>query len=75
VGDKVQVTETEDATYPHIITDRVGTSSNQTDYEELPAIQERLEQRECLPAEYYVDAGYMSGPNLDKAHRFDHSPR
>ena len=64
VGDKVQVTETEDAGYPHIITDIVGTSSNRTDWEELPAIQERLETRACCPAEHYVDAGYMSGPNL-----------
>jgi transposase len=69
VGDKVQVTETEDDGYPHIITDIVGTSSNQTDYEELPAIQERLEQRDCLPAEQYADAGYMSGPNLDHSHK------
>jgi transposase len=69
VGDKVQVTETEDEGYPHIITDIVGTSSNQTDYEELPAIQERLEQRDCLPAEQYADAGYMSGPNLDHSHQ------
>jgi transposase len=69
VGDKVQVTETEDDGYPHIITDIVGTSSNQTDYEELPAIQERLEQRDCLPAEQYADAGYMSGPNLDHSRR------
>ncbi len=46
-GDKVQVTETEDAGYPHIITDMVATSSNQTDHEELPAIQARLEQRAC----------------------------
>jgi transposase len=64
VGDKVQVTETEDAGYPHIITDIVGTGSNQTDYEELPAIQERLEKRKCKPSEHYVDAGYLSGPNL-----------
>jgi transposase len=64
VGDKVQVTETEDEGYPHIITDIVGTGSNQTDYEELPAIQERLAQRKCKPREQYVDAGYMSGPNL-----------
>jgi transposase len=65
VGDKVQVTETDDEGYPHIITDSVGTSSNQTDGEELPALQARLEQRDCLPAEHYVDAGYMSGPNLE----------
>src|SRR5215211_2783609 len=65
VGDKVQVTETEDEGYPHIITDIVGTSSNRTDWEELPAILERLETRACCPAEHYVDAGYVSGPNLE----------
>ena len=64
LGDKVQVTETEDADYPHIITDMVGTNSNQTDYEELPLIQDRLIERHCQPGEHYVDAGYMSGPNL-----------
>ena len=69
VGDKVQVTETEDEGYPHIITDIVGTSSNRTDYEELSAIQDRLAQRGYLPAEHYVDAGYMSGPNLDSSQK------
>jgi transposase len=69
VGDKVQVTETEDEGYPHIITDIVATSSNRTDWEELPAIQERLETRACSPAEHYVDAGYMSGPNLAGSHK------
>jgi len=64
IGDKVQVTDTDDAGYPHIITDIVGTESNLTDYEALPDIQERLEQRQCKPAEHYVDAGYMSGSNL-----------
>jgi hypothetical protein len=64
VGDKVQVTETDDEGYPHIITDIAGTSSNQTDYQELPIIQKRLEERKCKPSEHYVDAGYMSGPNL-----------
>jgi transposase len=64
VGDKVQLTETDDEGYPHLITDIVGTGSNLTDYEELPNIQQRLEQRQCKPGEQYVDAGYMSGPNL-----------
>jgi len=64
LGDKVQVTETEDEGYPHIITDMVGTNSNQTDYEELSLIQDRLIERHCQPGEHYVDAGYMSGPNL-----------
>lgn len=63
----MQVTETEDAGYPYIITDIVATSSNQTDHEELSAIQERLEKRQCKPAEQYVDAGYMSGPALNNS--------
>jgi transposase len=69
LGDKVQLTETEDEGYPHIITDMVATDSNQTDYEELPLIQDRLIQRQCKPGEHYVDAGYLSGPNL--AHSSD----
>jgi len=69
IGDKVQLTETEDAGYPHIITDILATSSNRTDYEELSAIQERLEQRKCKPAEQYVDAGYMSGPALNNSQK------
>ena len=64
LGDKVQVTETDDEGYPHIITDIVATNSNQTDYEELPLIQDRLIARQCKPGEHYVDAGYLSGPNL-----------
>jgi hypothetical protein len=64
VGDKVQLTETDDEGYPHLITDIVGTGSNRTDYEELAPIQQRLEKRHCKPGEHYVDAGYMSGPNL-----------
>lgn len=67
LGDKVQVTETDDEGYPHIITDMVATNSNQTDYEELPLIQDRLIERQCQPGEHYVDAGYMSGPNLARS--------
>jgi transposase len=64
LGDKVQVTETEDEGYPHIITDMLATNSNQTDYEELRLIQDRLIECQCKPGEHYVDAGYLSGPNL-----------
>lgn len=71
VGDKVQLTETDDAGYPHLITDIVGTGSNLTDYEELSPIQQRLEKRQCKPAEHYVDAGYMSGPNLTDSHNLE----
>jgi transposase len=64
VGGKVQVTETDEEGYPHVITDIAGTCSSKTDYEALPEIQQRLEERDCLPGKQYVDSGYMSGPNL-----------
>lgn len=64
VGGKVQVTETDDEGYPHLITDIAGTCSSTTDYESLRDIQIRLKERHCLPEKQYVDSGYMSGPNL-----------
>lgn len=64
IGSKVQVTDTDDEGFPHIITDIMSTESNLTDYEVLPDIQDRLEQRQCKPGKHYVDAGYMSGSNL-----------
>ena len=64
IGGKVQVTETDDEEYPHIITDIAGTCSSETDYEALAGIQERLIARQCTPEKQYVDSGYISGPNL-----------
>jgi transposase len=64
IGGKVQVTETDDENHPHLITDIRATCSSYTDYEALPRIQDRLQQRECLPAQHYVDSAYVSGPNL-----------
>jgi transposase len=63
-GGKVQVMETDDEGYPHLITDIAATCSSKTDYESLAEIQDRLKERQCLPQEQYVDSGYMSGPNL-----------
>ncbi len=70
IGGKVQVTETDDADYPHLITDIAGTCSRHTDYEALLAIQARLKERHCLSAQQYADSGYLSGPNL--AHSAHH---
>jgi transposase len=67
IGGKVQVTETDDEGYPHLITDIAATSSTATDYKALSEIQARLEERECLPAKQYVDNAYMGGPNLEKS--------
>lgn len=71
VGGKVQATETDDEGYPHIITDIAGTCSSLTDYEALSPIQDRLADRKCLPAEQYVDNGYISGPNLEHSRKQD----
>jgi|GEM_PF-1991228 len=39
--------------------------------EELHLIQDRLIDRQCKPSEHYVDAGYMSGPNLAHSRDLD----
>lgn len=67
VGHKLQVTETDDEGYPHLITDIAMTSSVETDMVALDGIQARLEARDLLPAEQLGDAGYVSGPNLARS--------
>jgi transposase len=64
IGDKLQVTETDEEDYPHLITDIATTSSVKADSTELKEIQARLEARGVLPGEHLVDAAYTSGPNL-----------
>lgn len=64
VGYKLQVTETDDEDQPHLVTDIAITSSVETDYEALPAVQERLAARELLPSEQFVDGGYVNTANL-----------
>ena len=64
IGDKVQVTETDDEDRPHLITDIAMTNSVETDYEALDAIQTRLEERDVVPREQDVDGGYVSEENL-----------
>jgi transposase len=60
----LQVTETDDEELPHLLTDIAVTSSVETDYEALEAIQERLEKRDLLPAEQLGDKGYVTEDNL-----------
>ena len=64
VGDKLQVTETDDENLPHLITDVDVTSSVETDYEALDAIQGRLESRGVVPEKHYTDGGYVDEGNL-----------
>ena len=65
VGDKLQVTETDDADRPHLITDIALTSSVEGDTTALADIQARQVARDALPSERYVDQAYVSGATLE----------
>jgi transposase len=64
VGYKVHLTETCDDDKPHLITNILTTNATQQDFDALPDIHQRLEERDCVPAEHLVDMGYTSGPLL-----------
>jgi hypothetical protein len=63
-GDKVHVTETAEAERPNFITDVTTAPAPSGDGEALPPIRARLQERALTPGEQYVDAGYVSGPQL-----------
>ena len=64
VGDKVQLTETDDEGLPHLITDIAVTSSVEPDCNVLTEIQDRLAERGLSPGAQVADGGYMSANNL-----------
>jgi transposase len=64
IGDKLQVTETDDEGMPHLITDIAITSSVESDQQALGEIQARQMEREVLPKQRLVDQGYVSGQTL-----------
>ncbi len=64
LGYKVQVTETCDDERPHLIVDLTPTSALANDSPELEPLHDRLAAQALLPAEQWVDQGYMSGQNL-----------
>ena len=59
-GYTVHLTETCDSETPHIITNVVTTSASTNDVDVVAMIHEELAEKELLPAEHYVDMGYMS---------------
>jgi transposase len=63
-GDKVHVTETAEAEQPNFLTDVTTANATSGDGEALPQIRAHLDERAVLPAEQYVDSGYVSGPQL-----------
>jgi transposase len=60
----LQLTETDDADHPHLITDIAITPAPQHDMPALPEIRARQAQQGTLPRERFVDSGYMSGEHL-----------
>jgi transposase len=73
-GYKVHLTETCDEETPHLITDVQTTPAPVSDFDLLPTIQAELAERELLPAEHLVDAGYVSAEHLvssQQAHAID----
>lgn len=65
VGYKLQVSETDDAELPHLITDIALTSSVEGDTTALREIASRQAARDVLPGERYVDQAYVSGGSLE----------
>jgi transposase len=63
-GDKVHVTETAEADAPHFLTAVTTAAAPSVDSAALPLIRQRLAERALPPGEQYVDAGYVSGPQL-----------
>lgn len=59
-GYTVHLTETCDPDMPNIITNVVTTFASTNDVDVVATIHEELAEKELLPAEHYVDAGYMS---------------
>jgi transposase len=63
-GYKVHLTETCDATGPHLITHVETTLAPIHDVQVLPTIHAQLAARQLLPHEHLVDAGYVAADEL-----------
>lgn len=64
VGYKVHLTETCDEHSPHLITHVATTPATTQDDQTLPTIHQGLATRDLLPAEHFVDAGYVDSVQL-----------
>ena len=63
-GYKVHLTESCDPDRPNLLTDVQTTLATTPDTEALPTIQAALIERDLVPAEHLVDAGYVSAGTL-----------
>jgi transposase len=69
IGYKVHITETcdDDDDAPHLITHVETTTATATDEAALQPIHQALKERDLLPAEHLVDAGYVDGARLTES--------
>jgi hypothetical protein len=66
-GCKAHFTEICDADRPHLIVHATTTVATTTDVETTPIVHAELARRDLLPAEHYVDAGYVSVDQIIEA--------
>ena len=71
IGYKAHLTETCDPDAPHLITHVATTPAPTPDRDQLPPIHRALADKELLPREHLVDAGYVDGETLASG-RADH---
>jgi transposase len=70
VGYKVHLTETCDPDCPHLLTYVETTVAPASDIHQLAVIHAGLAQRQLLPAQHLVDAGYVRARNLVDAREY-----
>jgi transposase len=58
------LTETCDEDTPHLITDIKTTPATTSDFDMTPIVQAHLAERDLLPGEHVVDAGYVTADHL-----------
>lgn len=63
-GYKVHLTETCDEDQPHLITHVATTPATTSDGQMTDAIHSALEKKALLPAEHFLDSGYVDAQNL-----------
>lgn len=67
IGYKVHITETCDEDALHLITHVETTTATATDEAALEPIHQALRERDLLPAEHLVDAGYVDAARLTES--------
>ncbi len=66
-GYKVHLTETCDSDCPHLIVNVETRASTEPDHAVTSMVHDHLAQRDYLPAQHFVDQGYMSVEQLSDA--------